>query len=299
MMSGRVSFPRRQHTLAETVETKGIGFLTGANVTVRFHPAPPHHGIQFQRLDAPGSEPIPAHIDYAVPRKRRTALANRDVVVELTEHVLAAMAGLHIDNCLVELDAPELPGGDGSSLLFVEALLTTEIIPQNEPRLGFIVEHPTEVRGEDGSVLWAFPSPTSAYTVEYELDYGAESPIPYQELSMEITAETFVHELAFARTFILESEIEVLRAAGYGSKTTEKDLLIYGEDGVVGNTLRAQNECARHKILDCVGDFALLGCDLIGHFKASKTGHELNRELLRQLQQTHPNYFCRSEFDAA
>jgi UDP-3-O-acyl N-acetylglucosamine deacetylase len=285
--------------LAEPVETQGVGFFTGADVTLRFLPAAAHHGIQFQRLDVPGSEPIPAQIDYAVPRDRRTVLANREVTVELTEHVLAALAGLQIDNCLVQLDAPETPGCDGSAMAFVDALLSTEIVPQGEPKLCFVVERPTNVSSGDGCCIMALPGKSASLTIEYILDYGADSPIPFQQMLLEITPETFVHELAFARTFILESEISALRSAGYGSRTSEKDLLIYGEDGILGNALRAQNECVRHKILDCLGDFALIGCDLIGHFRAYKSGHHLNRELVRELQQTHANYFSRSEFDAA
>ena len=281
------------------METRGVGFFSGADVNLRFLPAPPHHGVQFQRIDVPGSQPIPAHIDFAVPRHRRTALANRDVVVDLTEHVLAALAGLEIDNCLIQLDAGEVPGGDGSAMMFVDVLLSTEIVPQEEDRLCFFVEHPTEVRTADGSRVVALPDPAGALTIEYALDYGPDSPIPFQEMQIEITPETFVHELAFARTFILESEIAGLRAAGYGSRISEKDLLIYGEDGIVGNTLRAQNECVRHKILDCLGDFSLIGSSLVGRFLATKSGHQLNRELIRSLQQSHPNHFSRSEFDAA
>ncbi len=299
-MLGRTAYrPRPQHTIAEPVETRGVGFFTGADVTVRFLPAPPHHGVQFQRLDVAGSEPIPAHIDYLVPRERRTALGNRDASVELTEHVLAALAGLQIDNCLVQLNGPELPGGDGSSLAFVDSLLSTEIVPQVEPRVCFFVERPTEIRGRDGSSILAVPSPSHTFTIEYRLDYGAESPIPRQSLLKEITPECFVHDLAFARTFILETEIEMLRAAGYGSRTREKDLLIYGKDGVIGNTLRAKDECARHKLLDCIGDLSLLGCDLIGHFRAERSGHRLNQDLARKLIETHPNHFSRSEYDAA
>lgn len=299
MLRRAATYSRQQQTLAEPVQTQGVGFLTGADVTVRFLPAAPYHGIQFQRLDVPGSEPIPAHIDYAVPRDRRTAIANRNVAVELTEHVLAALAGLQIDNCLIQLDAVEMPGCDGSALAFVEALLNTEIVPQTEPRLCFIVEHPTEVQGKNGTAIAAVPSTTGSLIIEYILDYGADSPIPYQEFSLEITPESFVHELAFARTFILETEIQALRAAGYGRRTTEKDLLIFGDDGIIGNALRAPNECVRHKMLDCLGDFSLIGCDLIGHFRAVRSGHQLNRDLVRELKRTHPNEFSRSEFDAA
>ncbi len=184
-------------------------------------------------------------------------------------------------------------------MAFVEALLSTEIVPQNEPRVCFFVEQPTEIRDEDGSHILAVPSVSNTLTIEYQLDYGADSPIPAQCLSLEITPKSFVHELAFARTFILESEIKKLRAAGYGSRTSEKDLLIYGKERIVGNTLRAKDECARHKMLDCIGDFALMGCDLIGCFRAEKSGHRLNQKLVRKLIETHPNHFSRSEFHAA
>ncbi len=298
-MSRSSSSSREQQTLAEPVQTQGVGFFTGAVVTLQFLPAPANHGIQFQRIDVPGSEPIPAQIDYTIFRERRTVLANRDVTVELTEHVLAALAGLQVDNCLIQMDNVEVPGGDGSALAFVEALLSTEIVSQGEPRLCFQIEHPTEIVGPDGSSLLALPSPRPMFHIEYELDYGPESPIPRQSLNLEITPETFLHELAFARTFILESEIEALKAAGYGSRTTEKDLLIYTENGILGNSLRAQDECVRHKILDCIGDFALIGCDILGSFRAYKSGHQSNREMIHKLQQSHPNHFSRSEFDAA
>ncbi len=125
--------PRHQQTLAEAVETQGVGFLTGADVTIRFVPAT-YHGIQFQRLDVEGSEPIPAHIDYAVPRDRRTAISNRDVTVELTEHVLAALAGLQIDNCLVQVDAVvEMPDSDGSALAFVNTLQVRKSCRKTNP----------------------------------------------------------------------------------------------------------------------------------------------------------------------
>ena len=202
----------------------------------------------------------------------------------MTEHVLAALAGLQIDNCLIELNSPDTPGGDGSALQFAEALLEAGIVEQNELRRQFLIDSHPRIESRDGrSDIQARPLGRAALAITYKLDYGPRSPIPAQDLTVEITPETFLDELAFARTFLLESEVAALRAQGYGRRTTERDLLLFGESGVVGNALRAPDECVRHKILDCLGDFALLGADLKGHVIAYRTGHHLNRELIRNL----------------
>jgi len=125
-------------------------------------------------------------------------------------------------------------------------------------------------------------------TLSYTLDYGAGSPIPQQSFEVTLTPEAFLNEVVYARTFVLEQEVAALRAQGYGRRTTAADLLIYGADGVVGNTLRSPNECARHKLLDCVGDFALLGCDLWGRVAAHRSGHSLNSRFIRQVGLSHP-----------
>lgn len=280
-MSSR-SQPRLQATIADSVQTAGYGFITGAYVTLHFHPAPPHHGIAFKRSDLPDSLPVPALIDFAAPRNRRTAIARHGVTIELTEHVLATLAACRIDNCLVEIDAAEPPGGDGSSQLFVDALSRTSRVEQDAERAVLHVKEHFSV-SEEGSSLTADPSPAGKLIIEYDLDYG-DSPIPVQSARFEITPETFRRDIAFARTFILETEIEQLRALGYGKNTTEKDLLVFGKHGILKNAVRKPNECARHKLLDCIGDFALLGCDIVGEFKAKCTGHRLNRDLVRILK---------------
>lgn len=282
---------RSQQSICRPVEVAGIGFLTGADVLLRFLPAPPNHGIAFQRNDCIGSAPIPARIEYTVPRKRRTAIAHQGVTVELTEHVMAALAGLQIDNCLVQLNAPEPPGCDGSCQAFVDALMDAEIVRQGSPRSLLAVEQPAKAAAPDGrSEITARPLMRPALSIAYQLDYGPHSPIPPQALTVEVTPETFLKKLAFSRTFVLESEVAALRAQGYGSRTTARDLLIFGPGGVIDNRLRAPDECARHKILDCIGDFALIGCDLHGHFQACRSGHELNREIIHRVKVAHPNF---------
>ncbi|WP_166828201.1 UDP-3-O-acyl-N-acetylglucosamine deacetylase [Thalassoroseus pseudoceratinae] len=274
--------PRRQQTLAHSVWTDGIGFITGADVRVYFHAAAPDHGIRFLRTDVPGSKAIPARIEYAIPRERRTAISMDGVTVELTEHVMAALAGLEIDNCLVELNAAEPPGCDGSSQAFVEALLKGGVVEQDAYCSQIAVGRSLVVSGKDSRVE-AEPTQGGKLVIGYSLDYGPDSPIPAQSRTFEITRETFINEIAFARTFILEEEIEALRALGYGKRTKASDLLIFGRNGVVGNEIRAADECARHKILDCLGDFALSGTTLSGRFQAVRSGHQMNREMVRTL----------------
>lgn len=276
---------RQQRTISHTADVCGVGFLTGADVHLRFRPAPAGFGLVFQRIDLPGSPVVPAMIDYAVPRQRRTAIEHNGGGVEMTEHVLAALYGLQVDNCLIELNAPEPPGGDGSSLLFAEALLNAGIEEQHAPREVFVVDDPAVASDPLGrSEVTAVRSESGGYEISYRLDYGPDSPIPPQTATVEIRPETFMEELAFARTFIQESEIKALKAQGYGTRTTARDLLVFGFDGPIDNEVRSPDECARHKILDCVGDFALFGCDVVGRFSADRSGHELNREIVRRLK---------------
>jgi UDP-3-O-acyl N-acetylglucosamine deacetylase len=276
---------RRERTIQNSVEIRGVGFLTGRDITIRFLPAASGFGIQFQRTDCRRAAPVPATIEYAVPRERRTAIERDGTSIEMIEHVMAALAGLQIDNCLVELDAPEPPGMDGSSLAFAEALLSAGAIEQSARRRLF-VGNPARViaeRGRERSEISYRPVSRPTLAITYHLDYGPRSPIRPQELTVEITPESFVRELAFCRTFVLEREANQLRGAGYGSRTSPKDLLVIGADGPIDNALRAPDEFARHKLLDCLGDFALLGCDIHGHFCAYRSGHHLNRELVRRL----------------
>lgn len=276
---------RYQRTIQRPVEFRGFGFLTGADVVLTFLPADENYGIRFQRVDLKGTEPIPATLDFVVPRKRRTAIAQGSVTIELIEHVMAALAGLQIDNCLVQLDAPEPPGADGSCLPFVQILLEAGLVEQSAQRDILVVHSESRTPPQkDCSVISAGPVFRRTLVVSYELDYGPRSPIKPQLLTFEFSPETFVASIAFARTFILESEVAALKAQGYGSRVTEKDLLIFGASGVIGNQLRSPDECARHKILDCIGDFALLGCDVHGHFRAYRSGHNLNHSICQQVR---------------
>lgn len=277
---------RSQYTISRPAEVSGVGFFTGSDVRIRFLPAPAHHGIRFLRADKPASLPIPARIECVVPRERRTALSFAGESVELVEHVLAALCGLGIDNCLVELDGPEPPGCDGSSRPFVEALLDADPLCLNAlvPVLSIPVDEEI-IDGNGAQSLRATARPHAGCEIVYHLDYGLNSPLAPQAARFELTRETFIRDIAPARTFLLEREAQALRAQGYGLRVSPRDLLVIRDDGSpLDNQFLWADECARHKVLDIVGDLALLGCDLQLNVTAHRSGHRQNAALAQRLQ---------------
>ncbi len=273
---------RPQRTIAREARVRGVSFLKGLDVEIRFRPAEADSGIVFLRSDLPDRPTVPAHVDFVVPRQRRTAIQRGEAVVEMVEHVMAALAGLRVDNCVVEVDGPETPGCDGSSLDFARALMGAGVVEQEARRGVLVIDRPINVREGDSS-LAAFPGEVGRLVLSYQLDYGPKSPIGRQGFFVAVAPESFLDELAPSRTFLLQQEADALRKAGIGSRTTERDLLIFGPEGVVGNELRFLDECARHKTLDLLGDLALTGKDLFGHVVAHRSGHSLNVELAREL----------------
>jgi UDP-3-O-acyl N-acetylglucosamine deacetylase len=277
---------RWQRTLQEPVVVEGTGYITGKWSRVRFRPAPPNTGILFQRIDLSEAPVIPARVEQVTGANRRTIIGHAPAQVELIEHVMAALAGLKIDNCVVELTAPEPPGLDGSSLCFVEAIIEEGGVRLQRERRGiFAVSEPVTIT--DGrATLTLHPADEPGLRVSYLLDYGTQGPIGCHRHSQPVTPERFLHDLAMCRTFLLVGEAETLRQSGIGLNTTAADLLVFGDTGPVGgNRLRYADEPARHKALDIVGDLALFGADLHGHVIGYKSGHALNAMLVRRLVQ--------------
>ena len=262
---------RPQRTIARDAAVDGISFLESRDVRLRFRPAEADSGVVFVRSDLPGSPSVPARIDHVIPRQRRTTIRHGDATVEMVEHVMAALAGLEIDNCRVEIDGPETPGCDGSSLAFVEALAEAGTVNQARPKELLVIDRPVTVR-EGSSTLTAYPGDADKLALTYNLDYGRQTPIGAQSLFVEVSPSSFREELASSRTFLLEAEAIAMREAGIGRRTTESDLLIFGPNGVIGNELRYPDECVRHKILDLVGDLALLAKDLAGARRRASVG---------------------------
>lgn len=278
---------RRQRTLARPARVHGRGLFHGHDATMALLPAPEYHGIVFQRVDLTARVLIPARVEYVAPAPRRTVLSRLGAEVETVEHVLAALAGMHVDNCIVQLNAPECPNGDGSSQLFVEAIDSAGIVTQPAPVATLDVTAAVTIHDEATGARWT-ARPTTDDTLR--IDYELLSPFPgcdRQALCIDITPDSFVNELATARTFVRESEVQSLRAVGLGRRTTPADLIVFDAEGrPIQNALRRPDECVRHKILDCIGDFALGGARLSGEFCGQRTGHRHNHELIRQIKDT-------------
>jgi UDP-3-O-[3-hydroxymyristoyl] N-acetylglucosamine deacetylase len=273
---------RKQRTIARPAEVTGFGYWSGKNVRVEFRPAPASCGIIFVRGDLDRPRRIPVAIEHRIEVPRRTALAADGSQVEMVEHILAALYGLSIDNCEIWVDGQEMPGCDGSSQPFVDALDAAGIAEQPAYRRRLVITDVTRV-GDDDCWIEARPLATGRLTLKYKLDYGQNNPIGKQAIEVPITASNFRQELAPARTFLFQEEADWLRQRGLGARVTNQDLLVFGPEGPIDNPLRFENECVRHKTLDLLGDLSLAGCDLAGQFIAHKSGHRLNAELVKVL----------------
>lgn len=273
---------RLQNTIAHPVAVCGYGFWSGKAVQVEFRPARVGSGLYFVREDLAGKVKVPARVAHRIDIPRRSNLELAGVRVEMVEHILAALAGLQIDNCEIAIDAAEMPGCDGSSLAFIQAIDAAGIVQQDEPVQQIVVTEP--VRIEHGeSWIEAGPSSGGEYFVEFQLDYPSDPVIGRQTAALTVTPDSFRTQLASCRTFVLEREAEALLEQGLGQHVSPNDLLLFGKFGPVDNRLRFDNECARHKALDLVGDLALTGFQIVGEVKAHRSSHHLNAALASEL----------------
>lgn len=273
---------RNQQTIARAVEVRGVGYLTGANITLRLVPAAANTGIIFVRTDLTPAVHIPARIDQVTGTSRRTTLGRMPRCVTMVEHVLAACSGLRIDNCYVEVNNLEPPGLDGSAGPYVRALLKAGRQLQSARKTIWAVDQSLLVR-QPGATLAIHPPVTREYRISYLLDYGLNSPIGMQRHHQTVTTRSFTSDLADCRTYLTEAEAQELQRQGIGQRTRINDLVVFGPHGPIDNTLRFADEPARHKVLDIVGDLALLGHDVRGHVVAYRSGHPLNVALARRI----------------
>lgn len=275
----------KQQTIGKPVEIEGRGLFTGEAVVMRFKPAKPHSGVVFQLLGRPAPVRIAAKVENVTKRARRTSIRNGTAAIETVEHCLSALSGLEIDNVEVELSGHEVPAVDGSCAPFVELLREAGIQPQEAERELFVIPETIRVQEADSELLALPPLPGGENRLEihYVLDYGERSPIGHQSFMIRLTPENFVREIAPARTFVLEQEAQYLRSQGMGTHLSYRDLVVFGSDGPIDNSLRFPEECVRHKILDLIGDLRLLGQFVAGRVYARKSGHALNHDLVRRL----------------
>jgi UDP-3-O-[3-hydroxymyristoyl] N-acetylglucosamine deacetylase len=273
---------RNQRTIARPATVNGVGYWSGQDVHLEFRPASGDTGLVFVRSDLAGSPRIPATVAHRIEIPRRTVLRCGTAEVEMIEHVMAALAGLQIDNCEIWTNRAEMPGCDGSALPFVQALEAAGAVCQKALRRACPVRQVIRL-GNAESWIEARPCHSGKTILRYDLDYGSGSPIGRQSLELSLAPKFFHLNLAPSRTFMLEAEAAALRARGLGRRATCKDLLVFGSEGLIENQLRFPDECVRHKLVDMVGDLALAGCDLMGRFTAYRSGHRLNADLVRAI----------------
>jgi UDP-3-O-[3-hydroxymyristoyl] N-acetylglucosamine deacetylase/3-hydroxyacyl-[acyl-carrier-protein] dehydratase len=271
--------PRWQRTVARPAELTGVGLHTGVRTTVRLKPAEPNSGVVFVRTDLPGYVRIPATVKHRVSIQRRTALRKGEAEVHTIEHLLSAVAGLGIDNLEVELDGPELPGADGSARPFAELLRQAGVHEQDAPVREVTVKEPIGI-SQNGASLVALPY--DGLRVSYTLDYP-HATLPSMHYSVEIDERGYEEEIAPARTFVLRREAEMLLAAGLGKGANTENTVVINDDGKVDGPMRFADEPVRHKVLDILGDLALIGAPLRAHIIAVKSGHELNAALVHKI----------------
>lgn len=272
----------KQRTLKSSVRTTGIGLHGGGKVYMNLRPAPANSGITFRRVDLDEPVAIPAHALNVTRTTLGTTLENRGARVSTVEHLMAALAGLGVDNAFVDLTAGEVPIMDGSSAPFVFLLQSAGIEEQNAPKRFIRIRKPVEVREDD---KWVRLAPHNGYRLNLEIDF--DHPVlrrRRQHASLNFSTASFMKEISRARTFGFLSQIETLRESNLtlggsmDSAVVMDDYRVLNEDG-----LRFQDEFVRHKILDAVGDLYLVGGCFIGEFSGYKSGHLLNNRLVRAL----------------
>ena len=269
----------RQHTLAGPTRFEGLGLLLGAPVTVEVEPAEVDHGIVFERTDLENPVRIPAIVDHVTPRGRRTTLRSGEATVETVEHFMSALAGLGIDNALVRIDGPELPGFDGSAEPFVKGFRETGLVEQDATRRIFDLREAIVI-DEGDAMIAAIPHDAPGMRVVFDLDYRDFSDrLPRQVFTWDTAEGDYCKEVASCRTFSLEHEARAMWERGIGRHLTPKDVVVIGEDGPIDNRYRFDDEPVRHKVLDVLGDLYLVGCPVRCRVVAHRSGHGLNRRL--------------------
>jgi len=275
--------PQPQRTISKPVTLEGPGLFSGEPATLTIAPADAGRGIVFVRQRDDHTAEIQAVVGNVLKRPRRTCLRNGTLHVETIEHCMAALAGLGVNNAVVRLAGcigGELPGGDGSSRPFVEAIRSAGLVEQSAPVEPLIIRQPVQVTLGDAT-LAALPGPTDALDILYDLD--APPPVGRQVCVFRLGVDDFAEQIAPARTFVFEQEAMELRRGGVGRHLTAKDMLVISPQGPIDNQYRFPDECARHKVLDLIGDLYLAGRPIYGRILAHKSGHELNHVLVRRL----------------
>ncbi|MBC8527442.1 MAG: bifunctional UDP-3-O-[3-hydroxymyristoyl] N-acetylglucosamine deacetylase/3-hydroxyacyl-ACP dehydratase [Candidatus Cloacimonetes bacterium] len=309
-----------QQTIKDSISYTGIGLHTGKLCTITFKPAPENTGIIFKRIDLPGKPKIPADIKHVVSLERGTNIGIKNATVATIEHVLSAIKGLEIDNIIVEVDGEEIPVADGSAIEFVKALRKCEIIEQDAERKYLVITKPMSfsVPAHNVDVVVV---PSESLKITFFIDFEHPNLKP-QYTSMISLKDEYEKGFASARTFCFVNDIKELKMAGLIKGGNLNNAIVIGDENMSDadlqelkklfkykdelklskdkllneEPLRYYNEFVRHKVVDLIGDLALLGIPLKGHILAARSGHKTNIELLKKIRKLYENEILKAKY---
>lgn len=270
----------RQRTLAKAVSCQGVGVHSGISVDLTIKPAPANHGIKFIRTDLPDSPAISAIFNNVVDTSLATVIGNEGAIVSTIEHLMAGFFGLSIDNAVVEISGYEMPIMDGSAAQFTRMMLEGGITELTVPRTFIVITHELAIE-EFGKTVKATPHPNFKLSCTIEFDHPL---IQKQTYVFDMCDRAFAEEISMARTFGFYKDVEQLRLYGLAKGATlDTGIAIDKESVMNADGLRFDNEFVRHKLLDCLGDFSLMGMPILGHIETFKSGHAFNHAFLKEL----------------
>jgi len=285
-----------QRTIKKPVNCTGIGLHSGKKVNLTIKPAPVNHGIKFIRTDLLNSPGITAHFNQVVDTSLATVIGSDGCIVSTIEHVMASFAGLSIDNALVELDAYEVPVMDGSAGPFIEMIKRAGIKDQAAPKHFFLIKEPIILEEADKSVS-VYPLGTFKITYTIEFDHPL---IKKQSYSIDLSDKIFEKKISRARTFGFLHEVEYMKRYGLARGGSLENAVVIDKHSIVNEDgLRFKNEFVRHKILDCLGDFSLLGMPVLGHLIVVKSGHAFNHAFLKKFFSQKKSWETRTIHDSS
>lgn len=268
-----------QKTLAREASCSGVGVHSGRIVHLTVKPAPVNHGIRFVRTDLPDNPSVPARFNKVVDTSLATVIGSDGFIISTIEHLMAAFTGLTIDNAVVEVDSYEMPIMDGSAGPFTDMLKSAGTRTQDAPRVFFVVNKPIEIE-EANKFVGIYPAPHFQVTCSIEFDHPI---IKTQHYSIVIDGNNFEEQIANARTFGFLQEHEYMKKFGLGRGASLDNAVVIDQKGVINEGgLRYDDEFVRHKLLDCIGDFSLLGLPILGHVVAKRSGHAFNHAFVEK-----------------
>ena len=270
-----------QHTLARSISCTGIGLHSGKRVNLVLRPAEPDTGIVFKRTDLSNSPLIPGDVYNVVDTRFCTTLGKDRATVSTVEHLLSACAAMEVDNAIVEVDAPEIPIMDGSSASFLFLIRSAGLAAQTKARQFYVVRREV-VLEDDDKLVKVMPNNHQGLSVDFSIEFDHPA-IRRQQLGFDLNESNYAREISRARTFGFLADMRKMHEAGLALGGSLENAVVLDYFNVINKDgLRFKNEFVRHKILDFIGDLALMGRPVLGHFVAHRSGHDLNNRLFRK-----------------